>query len=501
MKRDRPVLDPPKFFAYTPQPKPFLTPKTKSSSGRRALQDGEEEEETVVASSLTSAEEEASSSSMSSSMGGIGRGSFQASIDAFPYSTNACFDHVAVIDTTGGAFPTPAALATAWRTRQFDGLFVGGETDCGTSPFLGSSYGLDSCAIGNSTLVGCAGEQGYLGLEKEEAEVCAISPTGGQCRLPFDVLSSSSVRGLGTMGAAAALNDMANDGVAGGASTANPSSSSSSVQITRATVMVTCTHPAPACKNSKVVREALTTYLHLGDEAKVATSLDGLNPSVAGHLGMLTPDNEEEEEEEEEENNGSRADGCNTVVQYHVYITTKDPALAQRAKAALSAFNKPPTNDAFAAGLQAVPGFESLCAVAAAVSFDYVVPLVASGSNVVGDMTSHAITPALAVLDGEEGVKSLTSFAPGETINLKLSKFPPSSLLTLTLRDSKGKIAANVAAFEPPSENEIVSWQVPVDVPPGFYVFSAFPASNPGITAVSSIVKVGGKVGDGERRR
>lgn len=38
----------------------------------------------------------------------------------------------------------------------------------------------------------------------------------------------------------------------------------------------------------------------------------------------------------------------------------------------------------------------------------------------------------------------------------------------------------------------MVSWQVPADLKPGFYAFSASPAANLGIKAMSAIVKVEG---------
>lgn len=63
------------------------------------------------------------------------------------------------------------------------------------------------------------------------------------------------------------------------------------------------------------------------------------------------------------------------------------------------------------------------------------------------------------------------------------------------------------ASFTPAADGtEVVSWQVPADLKPGFYVFSASPASNLGIKAMSGIVKVDGAAGAaaglfGRRRR
>jgi len=49
------------------------------------------------------------------------------------------------------------------------------------------------------------------------------------------------------------------------------------------------------------------------------------------------------------------------------------------------------------------------------------------------------------------------------------------------------------ASFTPQSSDggfEVVSWQVPADLAPGFYIFSGSSASNLVIKAMSSIIKV-----------
>lgn len=113
---------------------------------------------------------------------------------------------------------------------------------------------------------------------------------------------------------------------------------------------------------------------------------------------------------------------------------------------------------------------------------------------------------------------------PGQWVSLKMTKFPTDAVATVKLVDPKGNAAATVGAFfcfclvccasvcwrlitpllhtlktnthtaasftPQSSDAEIVSWQVPADLAPGFYIFSASPSSNLGIKAMSSIIKV-----------
>jgi len=454
VKKVSTVLKPDRFPAYTPA--------STHAPNKRHLEEGEE---TAVVATVRNT-------------------LFNDSIAGFSATSNACFEDVESSDMNGGSLPPPDALVSAFMRNgkgedvDFTAIFAAAGGDQGTIdcsfPFFGSDEPLDSCSIFNSTLTGCEAGQGYLGLAPQEAETCRTG--AGRCPVPLDVVKSAASssspfasffskrdRAVRTLGDA--------NGTTG-----------KLMQITRADVMLTCQGAAPACRNTKALKETLGEYLNLGKGVKLAVSLEtGLPPAIAGHLGMF--------EDTEEEDLDS---GCGALTKFSVFLTTEDSDLAVQAKAALRDFNKESTNKAFAAALATVPGFESLCAIAAIVAFDYSLPLLDSSADAtVGDTTANAITPAVAVLDGDTALRSVSTIYPGETVSIKLSKFSSDSLAVVTMQDNLGKVAAEVASFAPSSASEVLSWRVPNSIVPGFYVFKASPASNPMIVATSPIVKVG----------
>ena len=465
VKRDPPVLKPDRFPAYTPAPKD------------RNLEEGKETAAVVT----------------------VRNALFDDSIAGFSASSNACFENVESSDTRGGALPPPGALAAAFMRNgkgeneggdvDFSAIFAGpggeqGTVDCSIPLFASSpNHTLDSCSIFNSTLTGCEAGQGYLGLAPQEAETCRTG--AGRCPVPLDVIKSAAFSSSSPFASFFSKRDRAVRALGDGNDSKD--TTGKQVQIMRADVMLTCQGAAPACRNTKALKEALGEYLNLGKGVKMAVSLEtGLPPAIGGHLGMF------EDTEEEDLDSGSGDDECGALTKFSVFLTTKDSDLAVRAKAALRDFNKESTNKAFAAALATVPGFESLCAIAAIVTFDYSLPLLNSSAEaMVGDTTANAITPAVAVLDGDTALRSLSTIYPGETVGIKLSKFSSDSLAVVTLQDNLGKVAAEVASFTPSSASEVLSWRVPNDIVPGFYVFRASPASNPMIVATSPIVKVG----------
>lgn len=394
-------------------------------------------------------------------------------------------------DTNGGSLPPPDALVSAFMRKSkgedvdFTALFAAAGGDQGTVdcniPFFGSEEPLDGCSIFNSTLTGCKGGQEYLGLAPQEAETCKTG--AGHCPLPLELVTSAASSSSSPLASFFSKRDRAVRALGDGDDSKDKSGET--MQIMRADVMLTCQDAAPACRNTKALKEALGWYL--GKGVKLAVSLEaGLPPAIGGHLGMF------EETEEEDLESGSGDDECGALTKFSVFITTKDSDLAARTKAALRDFNKGQTNKAFAASLATVPGFESMCAIAAVVAFDYSLPLLDSSADaMVGDTTANAITPAIAVLDGDTGLRSLSTIYPGDTVGIKLSKFSSDSLAIVTLQNNMGKVVAEVASFTPSSASDVLSWRVPKDIVPGFYVFKASPASNPMIVATSPIIKVG----------
>ena len=465
LKKLKPVLKPDRFPAYTPA-------STRAPKDRHL----EEEEETAVVATVRNT-------------------LFDDSIAGFPATSNACFENVESSDMNGGSLPPPDALVSAFMRKgkgedvDFTAIFAaaGGEQgtiDC-SIPFFGSDKPLDDCSIFNSTLTGCEGEQGYLGLAPQEAETCKTG--AGHCPLPLEAVKSaaSSSSSSSLFASFSSKRDRVVRALGDGDD--SKGTAGEKMQITRADVMLTCQDAAPSCRNTKAFKEALGEYFNLGKGVKLAVSLEtGLAPAIAGHLGLF------EDTEEEDLDSGSGGDKCGVLTKFSVFITTKDSDLAVQTKAALRDLNKESTNKAFAAALATVPGFESLCAIAAIVAFDYSLPLLDPRADaMVGDTTANAITPAVAVLDGDTGLRSLSTIVPGETVGIKLSKFSSDSLAIVTLQNNMGKVVAEVASFTPSSASEVLSWRVPKDIVPGFYVFNASPASNPMIVATSPIIKVG----------
>lgn len=460
------LLKPDRFPAYTPQPK------------RRNL--------ALEGGAGTKGQETAAVVTVRNAL-------FDDSIAAFPATSNACFENVESSDIKGGSLPAPGALAAAFLRKGKKGeegedvdisaIFAGAGGDQGTAdcshPLFAASQPMDECSIFNSTLTGCEAGQGYLGLEQQEADTCKTGE--GHCPLPLDVVKSAVSSTSSRLSSLFSKHDRHVRALGGGDD--STATTGGKMHITRADVMVTCQDAAPACRNSKALREAFGEYLNLGSGAKVAVSLEaGLPPIIAGHLGIF---------DEEEDSSGSGEEECGALTQFHVFVTTKESALADHAKAAFRDFNKQETNAAFTAALATVPGFESVCAIAAVVAFDYSLPLLDSSADaMVGDTTANAITPAVAVLDGDTALRSLSTIYPGETVGIKLSKFSSDSLAVVSMQDSRGKVV-EVVSFTPSSASQVISWRVPADVVPGFYVFKASPASNPAIVATSPIIKVG----------
>ena len=454
--RDPPKLKPGRFPAFTPAPK----------IKRLALKDGMGSEGQEMAPVVT-----------------VRKALFDDSITNYEATTNACFEGVESMDVTGGSLAHPGKLSSAFM-RKFNGVkrdevgddldlstMLNGTLDC-SSPFFAWDHLPDSCAIYNSTLTGCEAEQEGL------AETCNIGE--GHCPLPLESVVSTVPSSAFAL--LSAKRDSGVRALGGGDDTKD--TTGGVMQILRSDVMLTCHDAAPACRNSTALKEALGFYLNLGRGAKLSVSLEAGIPSViASHLGIF---------DEDEDKDGRGKEECGAVTEFHVFLTTKDGALARQARAALQAFNKPATNTDFASAMVTVPGFESLCAIAAVVAFDYSLPLLDSSADaMVGDTTASAITPAVAVLDGDTSLRSLSTIYPGETVGIKLSKFSSDSPAVVTLEDRLGKVVAEVTSFTPSSASEVLSWRVPVNIVPGYYVFKASPASNPAVVATSPIIKVG----------
>ena len=76
-----------------------------------------------------------------------------------------------------------------------------------------------------------------------------------------------------------------------------------------------------------------------------------------------------------------------------------------------------------------------------------------------------------------------------------VSKFPTDTPTIINLVDRHHRVISPISSlssspFTPQSNNDLLQWQVPQDLPTGWYVLKGAPASNLGVVAMSSLVRV-----------